>query len=509
MDFPQAPPAPALGPRGRLSAGVGVLALAVYALVLAKNVGAVAAGSDSSGYMNHARLLASGSVHVQPRTIEGLPQSDAAPLLYVPLGFKPAPNGMGLVPTYPTGFALFVLAFSPLAGWRHAGDLTIILHSLAGLLATFALGRMVGLGRAWASLGAAIVGASPLYLFMSVQAMSDVPSLAGTTAAVIAAARSRERPAWALAAGAAIAVDVLLRPTNVLAFFPLGIALGASPRRWLLFLAGGFPGALFFCAHSLAAYGSLATTGYGDSSYAFSIGNVPGTLLHYARWLPALFTPLMALCLGLPAIRSVSTRTRMIFGTWILAYAAFFSTYGNTQEAWWYLRFLLPAAPAIVVGSLLVLVDISSRPPVSAWLGGTRGALVIAVAVAAVGDSLLDHSLQPLAIGKRELRYEALADWMKKNVPKDAVCLTMQASGTLFYYTDLTFVRWDAIDAGNVREVESAIRASGRPLYAVLFPFEMNESHVLEKRMPGRWAPAGSVEDIVIMRREFDAIKSK
>jgi hypothetical protein len=459
--------------------------------------------------MNHARLLASGSVHVQPRTIEGLPQSDAAPFLYVPLGFKPAPNGMGLVPTYPTGFALFVLAFSPLAGWRHAGDLTIILHSLAGLLATFALGRMVGLGRAWASLGAAIVGASPLYLFMSVQAMSDVPSLAWTAAAVITAAKSRERPAWALAAGAAVAVDVLLRPTNLLAFLPLGVALGASRRRWLLFLAGGFPGALFFFAHSLAAYGTLATTGYGDSSYAFSIGNVPGTLLHYARWLPALFTPLMALCLGLPGVRSVNGRTRWVLGTWILAYAAFFSAYANTHETWWYLRFLLPAAPAIVVGSLLVLVDFSSRPPASTWLGGTLGALVIAVAVAAVGDSWLDHSLQPLAIGKRELRYEALADWMKKNVPKDAVCLTMQASGTLFYYTDFTFVRWDAIDAGNVRGVESAIEASRRPLYAVLFPFEMNESHVLEKRMPGRWAPAGSVEDIVIMRREFDAIKSK
>ena len=38
----------------------------------------------------------------------------------------------------------------------------------------------------------------------------------------------------------------------------------------ILFALGGLPGAVFFGAHSLAAYGSLATTGYGDTSTAFT-----------------------------------------------------------------------------------------------------------------------------------------------------------------------------------------------------------------------------------------------
>jgi hypothetical protein len=83
----------------------------------------------------------------------------------------------------------------------------------------------------------------------------------------------------------------------------------------------------------------------------------------------------------------------------------------------------------------------------------------------------------------------------------------MQASGALFYYTPFTFIRWDSLDSGNVGKVEAAIRKSGRPLYAVLFPFEIDEQHVLQKRMPGHWTQVGKVQDVTIWRRAFDAAK--
>jgi hypothetical protein len=507
MDFKDAqtpPPNPAWR---RAANGAVLLGLALYAVMLVRHVGAVAGGSDSSGYMNHARLLASGRIHVAPRIIPGLPQADAPAFLYVPLGFKPAWNGDGLVPTYPTGFALFVLALKPLAGWRHAGDLTIILHSLAGLVATYFLGRMLGLGRRWAAVGAVIVAASPLYIWSSLQAMSDVPSLAWTTAAVLAALKSRERAAWALAAGAAIAIDVLLRPTNVLAFFPVAIALGASPRRWILFIAGGLPGAVFYCMHAAAAYGSFLTTGYGDNSSSFRAALVPRTLLHYARWLPALFTPLVLLVFALPWLGRETVRTRWLLGTWIIAFAAFYSTYQCTHETWWYLRFLLPAAPAMVVASLLVLRALLSRAP--AWSDPVRSmaALAVVVVLVAAGSLWWIRDRHALSIGRSELRYGQVADWMLSNLPADAVCLTMQASGAIFYYTPFTFVRWDAIDAGNVGRVEAAIRNSKRPLYAVLFPFEVDEQGVLTKRMPGRWSQVGKVQDVTIWRRELGPAK--
>jgi hypothetical protein len=508
MDFSDAPTAPTRPQGGRAAAWIWVPLLALYALVLARHVGAVAGGSDSSGYMNHARLLSTGSVHAQARTLPGLPQSSAAPYLYVPLGFRPAANGEGLVPTYPPGFSLFVLALEPLAGWRHAGDATMILHALAGILATYALGRVLGLERRWSALGAAIIGLSPLYVYMSVQAMTDVPSLVWTTLAVVAALRSRERAPWALAAGAAVAVDVLLRPTNVLAMVPVAICLGASPRRWVLLCLGGLPGAVFSGAHSLAAYGHVVATGYGDVTVDFSMADIPGAFVQFCRWLPALFTPIVALCLGLPWLRSSSPRARWVLVTWIAAYGAFYLPYRFTHEVWWYLRFLLPAAPAMAVGGLLVLRALARRIPARSAALGSAAVLAASAALVVSSSYWLNRRFHSLSMGKVELLYPQVADWMRSNLPRDAVCLTMQASGAVFYYTDFTFVRWDFVNGGDVAQVEAAIRKSGRPLYAVLFPFEYNEQHLPESSMPGRWTEVGHVEYVRILRRDFGATKS-
>jgi len=342
---------------------------------------------------------------------------------------------------------------------------------------------------------------------MSVQAMSDVPSLAWTTLAVLAALKSRRRPAWALAAGAAIAVDVLLRPTNALAVIPVAIALGAAPRRWMLLLVGGLPGAVFFCAHSMAAYGSILATGYGDTSEDFGLRYVPGSLANYAIWLPALFTPIAALCVGLPWLKSESWRTRSLLLAWILSFAAFYSAYVCTHETWWYLRFLLPAVPAIVVGALLVLRAVCTRPSTHRGSGPARAVIGAAAALLAVCATLSNSALHPLFAGGTEHRYEAVAEWMQKNVPQDAACLAMQASGALFYYTHFTFIRWDFVDSGNAGRIESALRSSKTPLYAVLFPFEYDESHALS-RLPGVWTQVGSVDDVLILRCDLGAPKA-
>ncbi len=504
MDFPK-PQTPQASPIGVRAAVLALVALAVYAAFLGHYIGAVAGSSDTSGYMNHARLLAWHYVHIPARTIPGLPMDGSTAPLYIPLGFKPAWNGDGLVPTYPTGLPLFILAAKFIVGWHQAGNLTIILHALAGLCATYALGRMLGLGRGWSLAGAAVIALSPLYLFMSMQAMSDVPSLAWTALAVLFALKSRERASWALAAGAAVAVDVLLRPTNILTFVPAAIALGASPRRWALFAAGGLPGAAFYFAHSVVTYGRFVTTGYGDTTFAFSSGFIPGTLLHYAVWLPVLFTPLVALNLALPWTAGVPARGRWLLAAWMVAFAAFYCTYVYTHQTWWYLRFLLPAAPAMVVGGLLVARDLLGRAP--GWADPARSplaaiaALALLVAVLGLGT----RSLHPFVVGKEELRYGHLADWMEKNVPHDAICLAMQASGALVYYTQFTFVRWDAIDSGNAARIEAAIRRSGRPLYAVLFPSEIAEAGVLPRLMPGPWIQAGDVENVTVWRRGPEA----
>jgi hypothetical protein len=301
---------------------------------------------------------------------------------------------------------------------------------------------------------------------------------------------------------------VLLRPTNVLAFIPVAVCLGASPRRWVLLAVGGLPGAAFFIAHSHAAYGSFVATGYAYDPRDFGARFIPETLRHYALWLPALLTPLAALNLALPWVGSIGARTRLLLTSWMLAFAAFFSVYRCTHETWWYLRFLLPAFPAMAVGSLLVLRAALSRIPARAIRGESFAGSAAALALAAAFSIGLNGPLHPLSVGAEELRYPRLADWMRSNVPGDAVCLSRQASGALFFYTGVTVLRWDFIDKGNVGTIESAIRSSGRSLYAVLFPTEYNESHLPQAAMPGRWTEVGGVEDIKVMRRDFEAPRS-
>ena len=504
MDFPApATLSPSRFPRAGLA--VAGVALAAYTWLLATFVGAVAGGSDSSGYLNHARLLASGHVHVAARVLPTLPQDQAPYYLYVPLGFRPAFDGHGLVPTYPAGLPLFIVALEPLAGWRHAGDLAIILHSLAGLVATYLLGRAFGLGRLGAALATTMLGLSPLYLFMSLQAMSDVPSLVWTALAILAALRARQSAPWALAAGAALAVDVLLRPANVLAFLPAALALGPGLRRWALLVLGGLPGAVFFGLHSRAAYGRIATTGYGDSTFAFQLHYIPGTLLHYAVWLPVLLSPLALLILGLPFLRRDPPRLRGILLAWMLAYGAFYCSYANTHEAWWYLRFLLPAAPAVVIGAVLVLRALAERFAPAPWRARAVGAFAAGALLVLANTAAWNRRLHPLIIGEEERRYGTIATWMDQHLPGDAICLAFQDSGALFYYTRFTFLRWDQIKPADTGQVDAAVRRSGRPLYAVLFPFELNDEGALRRSLPGHWTPVGQVEDVTVLRRDADA----
>jgi 4-amino-4-deoxy-L-arabinose transferase-like glycosyltransferase len=122
------------------------------------------------------------------------------------------------------------------------------IHALVGLWLVYALGLTVGLETGWTWLGALLLAASPLYVFSSLQTMSDLPAMVGVTAAILCAWKRRQRPWLALAAGMAFSVGVLVRPTDLLAILPVAIALGPSLRRWLMLIAGGMPGGRFFRA---------------------------------------------------------------------------------------------------------------------------------------------------------------------------------------------------------------------------------------------------------------------
>ncbi|MEO7413914.1 MAG: glycosyltransferase family 39 protein, partial [Opitutaceae bacterium] len=226
--------------------GWGVLAvgLLLYGVLLGTHVGAYAGGSDSSGYINNARLLAEHRVQIERRALPGLPPEKARPYTYVPLGFIPVQE-RDMVPTYPVGVSLLIVGVSQVVGWEAAPNVMMWLHGVMGVVLLFALAREAGLSFPMSLLATLLLAISPLYLFMSVQAMSDTPSLTWCAAAVWFAWQSRRNARWAVAVGAATAIAVLVRPSNLLIMLPVSICLGVDWRRWLWLGIGAAPGAIF------------------------------------------------------------------------------------------------------------------------------------------------------------------------------------------------------------------------------------------------------------------------
>ena len=306
--------------------------------------------------MNHARLLTARQVSTPIRRVPGLPYTALPQSVYVPLGFRP--HGAGAIaPTYPMGLPMLVAAAAPAFGWLRAPGAVMLLHALLGVVLTALLARACGLPRSIAMLGAILLATSPLYLFMSVQLMSDTPALVWTCLAVVLCLRRgpHGRRAWSdLLAGVAVSMAVLVRPTNILILLPVAICLGTAWRRWLCVIAGGAPGAALLLAFNIAAYGHAITTGYGDTTAAFAVGNVLPSLRNYVTWLPVLLTPIGLLAIGLPLMVRRHGRLAVVLIAWAGSFLVFYAFYYHTHEWWWYLRFLLPAFPPLLVGALWV-----------------------------------------------------------------------------------------------------------------------------------------------------------
>lgn len=472
---------------------LALFALAAYGWYLHEIATVQPGGSDSSGYFNMARLLARGQLQTPMRPLPGLTAADLPWEACVPLGFRPDATHTQLIPTYPVGFPLLLLVSRKLAGFPLGPNLLLVFHAMTGLWLVQALARALGCSRPATGAVVLMLAFSPLYLMYSLHAMSDLPAMVWVTLAIWLIVSHAESFWRSAAAGFAFGMAVLLRPTDALALAPLAVGIGLNSRRWICFILGGLPSAIGLLAFNQAAYGSMFSSGYPDLPRLFSYTWVPETLTRYALWLPAVATPLVLVALGLPLLWRKSPRNVLLLAAWILPILAFYAFYYHTREHWWYLRFLLPAFPALLVAALLVIDHlIRKRIAQVAWIAVT--ALIL------LSNFYWIRQWHVLAIGQEERVYQEAAEWAQTQMPPDAIVITMQMSGSVFYYTNHSLLRWDTL-GGAWPRLRQPILRSGRPVYGLFFEFE--EKPAMQESVAGPWVKVGQKSRVGLWRLDL------
>ncbi len=479
---------------------LGLLAMVGYGIFIEHNYSIVAGGSDSSGYLNSARLFAAGQLQTAVRApAEFGPVATLNRMHFVPLGFWPYPNDLKLTPTYPTGLPIHFALASLLTDWTTGPRLIGLFAALGAVGMCYAVGRELGLDARLAVAGTVALAVCPVFLFTSFQPMSD--TLAGTwcLVAVWTALRARRGNGWAAACGTAFAAAVLVRPTNLIVLPALVVLLGLDWKRLALATLGGLPGVVWLAFYNHALYGGALRSGYGDwlSAFAWSWG--PPTAWHFVKWL-ALLLPAPLLLLPFAALARSETRTRhlLALAVWFAAVTGLYAFYEVSHEVWWCLRFIVPALPALILAGLLGVEALAQRRA-EAQQDRFRSWAALTIALWAVGVSVFwtrHYAIMDTKNGEKIFSKTCAA--VREQVPPGTLITTMTFSGAFYYYTDFSILRWDLVEPAEFARYAALARKAGRAIVAVDYKFE--EKRMIEEHCPGNWVKIGEVFDADIWR---------
>jgi hypothetical protein len=217
-----------------------------------------------------------------------------------------------------------------------------------------------------------------------------------------------------------------------------------------------------------------------------------------------MLTPIVLLAAGLPMLWPRSAWLVAMLAAWILPFSIVYAFYYHTHETWEYLRFLLPAFPPLVVSALLVGRRWLDLWPLTLVRAETR--IRTAVAALAIAAAILVHNLawasrlHAADIGQTERVYVEVAEWTRARLPEGSAVAAMQTTGALFFYSEFPLLRWDAVKGDPFLRIAVALEDRRQPLYAVLFPFELEERRALTDFLPGTWTLVGAVRDVTIWR---------
>ena len=480
---------------------LALLAAATFAAGMQWGTKAVG-GSDSYCYAHQAERWAS----LEPQKPEPLaleaPWPDAA-LTFAPAGHIPSPTVPGaIVPICSAGLGLLMAPFLAIGG----PSAIFLVVPLFGALLVVGTGAVGSRYSPAAGLAAAVLTAvSPAFLFQLFQPMSDVPAAALWSIA-IAAVTAPPRP-HTIGAGLATSLALLVRP-NLL---PLGLVIGAALMlrpgaswRERLRDAAAYagccaPGCLAVGAIQQSFYGSPLSSGYGSLDGLFAAHHVMPNIQRYFGWLWQTHTPIWLLALAAPFVVP-GWVTAILLGV-IAATLAVYLPY-TVFEDWWYLRFLLPAIPLLLVLTMAVIERGVMRVPKVRATAMAGVAIVLAVLFVRVADRR-----QAFDLARLESRYVASGRYVADRLPADAFVITSWQSGSVRFYSGRRTLAWDALDPGWLDRVVVDSRARGLEPYLL---FERWEEPLFRRRFAGStlapldWPPIAEVASQVRIYRPED-----
>jgi Dolichyl-phosphate-mannose-protein mannosyltransferase len=418
-------------------------------------------GADSYGYVSAGQLIAQGSL-VADAPIAGWLSAANRLALASPLGWAPAADGSGIVPTYPLGLPLLMAFFSAIGG-THA---VFFVAPCAAAITLFLVHRLT---RSWfdadtALLTTALAAWNPLFIAYAKQPMSDVPAAMWTVLAMSLAVRSTSSTAFA--AGLAGGLMVITRP----ALLPAAAAIvfvahrGDIARRRAALAAGGLAiGVLILMLIQQLLFGSPFSTGYGTTSALFSVSHVATNLVIFIKhgWFVAGPLWILGVIIGVFAARpEPRTKPLIVFAAVALPYLFYLPF-----DHWETLRYLLPGMVilTVTVGSGLMRFARATQHAAATAI------MLCAFTVVAVGQSeLLLRRSEAWNIADLEARYPLAGEWININTPANSVVLANQHSGSLRWYGRRQTLRWDFIAPEDLTRTVNELESQSAIVYVAL-----------------------------------------
>ena len=427
----------------------------IIAIVAAVFATRSAAGADASGYVSQADMWNRGEwVHISDVFDV---QQDTGGWLSSPLGWRPidwTDQEIGAqAPTYPPGLPLVMAIPEALGGVSGAAAVVVVSAAIAIIATALIASRLGSVAGLIASL---VLGFSPIFLYQSIQPMSDVPVTAAWMMCFLLAQRKQS-----LAAGVACAIAVLIRPNLApLAIVPLFIA-----HRRLWFAAPVAVAGVFLAVIQTLWYGSPFRSGYGTAEELFALSNVVPNASRYFQWTLATAPVMLLGVVGCWRLRK--DRIARAMAAFAVLVVASYLVYAVFEE-WSYIRFLLPA---------LAVLAIFAAAEISAWLNTwpitIRVPVLFALLLGITAYNLFTaRILDTFKLADQLARVETVANYINTNVPREAVILSGEQSGSMRYYTERSILRWEVATPDMLAKAVAELEQAGRPVFVVLDAWE-------------------------------------